>query len=118
MKLTEEHYKFAAHQANLHTSPQPWSTDTDESHAFAAIKESVCVAIKEFGGIQWKPYNLDNLPPVESFQGLILFKSGHMEIATWIVRDEEPGYDWYWPSAYYARQEDITHWAEINLPNQ
>ncbi len=68
--------------------------------------------------IQWKPYNLDNLPPVESFQGLILFKSGHVEIATWIVRDEEPGYDWYWPSAYHARQEDITHWAEINLPNQ
>ena len=73
---------------------------------------------EKFGGIQWKPYNLDNLPPVESFQGLILFKSGHMEIATWIVRDEEPGYDWYWPSAYGgARQEDITHWAHINQPN-
>jgi hypothetical protein len=84
---------------------------------FEALQEVVAILQKE-QGIQWKPYNLDNLPPVESFQGLILFKSGHVEIATWIVRDKEPGYYWYWPSAYYARQEDITHWAEINLPNQ
>ena len=109
MKVTKEHKK----QIRIGTR----AIGDNPTHTYLFQKGAEW-AIEKFGGIQWKLYNIDNLPPVESFQGLILFKSGHMEIATWIVRDEEPGYDWYWPSAYYARQEDITHWAEINLPNQ
>ncbi len=63
--------------------------------------------VEKFGGIQWISVK-DRLPegPTALYY---VWRDGHPDIDTWYFREGRK---------YWDDNQRITHWAEINLPNQ
>ncbi len=97
MKLTEEHYKWIGHSSPLE------GTSAEKAHWISGAEE----AIQKFGGIQWISVK-DRLPEGPTALCYV-WRDGHPDIDTWYFREGRK---------YWDDNQRITHWAEINLPNQ
>lgn len=120
MKLTEEHHKFAAKQANLHTSSQSWSCEADEGEAYAAIQAGVRAAIEEFGGIPWNKY--PDTKPASPGRYLVLLKPEYSlfeyERNSDILYTGPEIDEWDGTGISVTLWQGVLWWAEINLPNK
>lgn len=94
MKLTEEHLK-----AIDKAFPQ--------AHSTPGTRRGAKWAIEKFGGIQWNRY--PEVKPTDRGSYLILTAHGWAE-GHW---DGESWLQFRWS----LMRPNVTHWAEINLPN-
>ena len=95
MELTEEHHKWIAE-----STPTEGTSSAEKAHWILGAEE----AIQKFGGIQWNKY--PETKPTEDGYYLVVDFCGRLVQWTWL--GVSTGMEW----------QDVTHWAEINLPNQ
>ena len=108
MKLTEEHYKWIGESTR-----REGTSSAEKAHWILGAEE----AIEKFGGIQWNKYpetKPNHTNPVLVL-GRVDMKEGWYKAKlvgkTFWLADRDDLFDGY--EVY-----EVTHWAEINLPNQ
>jgi len=97
MKLTEEQYKWIKA-----STPREGTSSSEKAHWICGAQE----AIEKFGGIQWNKY--PEVKPIKEAKYLAYDLQGTIMVLTWLPRMHGSVVMW----------SVVTHWAEINLPNQ
>jgi len=110
MKLTEEHQKAIAKRIEGYDRSMHCAHDSRElSEHFESGAEW---AIEKFGGIQWKEY--PETKPEEG-QYVDIITKYRRRITFCLLRKDR---FYHRDGGVFYEHSHVTHWAEINLPNQ
>ena len=103
MELTEEHHKWIGE-----STPREGTSSSEKAHWICGAEE----AIEKFGGIQWNKYP-ETKPNVGEYVDII---TEHRRRLTDCEVEKDGFYDR--EGGVFYEHSHVTHWAEINLPNQ